>query len=665
MTMFFTPESMLVTVVDPIKDDGTYKYKVCIANPSRPNVSLTQIYRRFSDFETVFKRLVDMKPEPPLPPLPEKKLFGSNDPAFVEKRRCEIEFFIRSVIQNRFLLSDVEFLALVGFEQAKDAFAKEMSNTRPTRKVGGVELPDESSLAPWYVPAPHISHDNDYAAAQGFIRGTGYTIQALLPHMSYYHPRKSYALVSDSKGDHMLSIVCFGPNAVRLDDDKKIGYFTRLLMKNLCAPYLCAPIEVSCDSNRVYVVREVVKYGSLRDRLYDCPPMQPSTRKFKGKPKPFGDADIATYGRQMLLAVKALQTFNLCCPNAHLGNWMLQENGRIELNDIESTLLGVGRYPTSLPWSEDGEREKTSIDVLVIGVNLLEMALGAPVSAAREVALLSAQGDPCGVVEVERDEEKAKLAMDAMLDSLPSIHADLMTIIKYIFHPTHKAEVDVLLKHTYFAKGKFKGSIKDFGAAGYEHPQLKLKNKDIEMFASSAAQWSKWLEVAEEKRLKTLEGKAALKELKKNRGKRVPASSSGSTAAPLQISAAPDPAPATPAQIEAPLPSKGVPPPPSKGVPPPPSKGVPPPPSKGVPPPPSKGVPPPPSKGVPPPPSKGVPPPPSKGVPPPPSKSVPPAPPAGGPKKSGGPPGPPPPPPPKKMGGPKAPPPPPPPKRPA
>eukprot|EP00758_Cryptobia_borreli_P016296 Tbor_TRINITY_DN6098_c1_g2::TRINITY_DN6098_c1_g2_i2::g.10399::m.10399/K17543/PXK; PX domain-containing protein kinase-like protein len=694
MSTFLTPETMMITVTDPTTIDGVIMYKVCIANPVRPAVSLTQIFRRFSEFETIFQRLIDMKPEPKLPPMPRKKLFGSTEPAFVESRRAELETFLRRVIQNRFIVHDERFLYFVGFQEAVEVYSREgrSEKTVGIRCVAGVEVvrDDEEEIpdVPWISRALGFSHDADFQEAQGYCRSTPYTLDKMLPQLGFREPRKSYFFVENKGTKYILSVINFGENCITLNDEKKVAKFAKLIMKSLDAPFFAVPFDVSSDSSRVYVVRPIYKNGSLRDRMFKVDkPITSSLRKFskQTKPKPFSSQEIATFGKQMLLTVKSLHTFNLCCPNAHLGNWFLAEDNRIELSDMESVLLGINRLPTILPYTEDGEvQDRTSLDILLIGVNIVEMMFGAPLSQMREACLLSAQGDPTGVQdrndndEEDNDEQeetpnKRKIIkkkpitstssqkLQSARSALPEVIPELEAVIKMIFHPTERADIDSILALPFWRSGKYKGSVAQYGATDYrDHPYLKIKNKDIEMYAESAAKWRKVLEAAEEKRKRTDEGKAMLRELKRNR------KSKGQTSQPSVSPSA--------LAIEAPPAAQTVPGTSSTNnnnnnnnnnvvaapVVPPAAKKAPPPP----PPPPGKKMGGPSAPSPPPTPSTdstgkqmGGP----KGAPPPP-----PPPPAAAGKKMGGPKGVPPPPPPppgKKMGGPKAPPPPPPPKK--
>lgn len=430
---------------------------------------------------------------------------------------------------------------------------------------------------------------------------------------------------------------------IALKDDKRITNFSRLLKSHL-VEWFQTPVEVACDSSRVYITRAMSQNGSLRDMLFGADPIVSSVKKFKSKGKPFSLADIATYGKQMLLTIKAMHTFNLPCPHAHLGNWFVTEGNRIELSDTESVLLGITRLPAIQPFDEDGAPTATThIDLLLFGINLIEMFLGCPLSAAKEQQLLSIQGDPTNFLEEEEEEKKEANAAATMafLDALQCKSPDFINILKYIFHHENCADIDTLLKHSFFATAKFKAPLKALEASTYvEHPQLKLKVKDIDMFSECSRNWASYLQGAEEKRQRMQKSKEQLKEMKKNKkapkSKDTPALAIApppvaaspptqvTAAAPVASQSAPSTAPAPPGKLAPPPPK--APPPTGQAPPPPPSKAPP-----APPPPPGKAPPapaPPPGKAPPPPPGKAPPPPP-----PPPGKKAPPPPPPPPPKK--------------------------------
>ena len=80
------------------------------------------VVRRFSDFEYLLKQLTE-KPEYKsyvFPTLPEKRIVGNLEAAFVEKRRVELEGVLRVLIQsdNR-IKNDMNINAFLTFEEAK------------------------------------------------------------------------------------------------------------------------------------------------------------------------------------------------------------------------------------------------------------------------------------------------------------------------------------------------------------------------------------------------------------------------------------------------------------------------------------------------------------------------------------------------------------------
>jgi hypothetical protein len=81
------------------------------------------VIRRFSEFDAVFKAFSGIKTTPPLPPIPEKKLFGNKDPKFVEDRRLAIENYIKAVFQHPSLYRRPDFLHLIGFSSLQLWFA--------------------------------------------------------------------------------------------------------------------------------------------------------------------------------------------------------------------------------------------------------------------------------------------------------------------------------------------------------------------------------------------------------------------------------------------------------------------------------------------------------------------------------------------------------------
>lgn len=80
------------------------------------------VLRRFSDFEYLLNKLRE-QPEYTnyvFPQLPEKRLYGNMDEKFIERRRVELEGFLRVLIQiDSRIKNDMNVNAFLTFEQEK------------------------------------------------------------------------------------------------------------------------------------------------------------------------------------------------------------------------------------------------------------------------------------------------------------------------------------------------------------------------------------------------------------------------------------------------------------------------------------------------------------------------------------------------------------------
>jgi hypothetical protein len=93
------------------------------------------VIRRFSDFEWLLKHLQDNENYKGLiiPPLPEKKYLGNLDSNFIEKRREELESFLRVIAIHSVLKYDGQLRAFLTF----DEFDKYRVNPTAFQKVLG------------------------------------------------------------------------------------------------------------------------------------------------------------------------------------------------------------------------------------------------------------------------------------------------------------------------------------------------------------------------------------------------------------------------------------------------------------------------------------------------------------------------------------------------
>ena len=74
------------------------------------------VIRRFSDFEYLLTKLAGKKEYESVcfPPMPEKRMYGNLDDAFIEKRRLELEGVLRVLVKiNKSIKSDPDVYAFL------------------------------------------------------------------------------------------------------------------------------------------------------------------------------------------------------------------------------------------------------------------------------------------------------------------------------------------------------------------------------------------------------------------------------------------------------------------------------------------------------------------------------------------------------------------------
>ena len=668
MALYLSPQQLVLTVTDPIDMHGVTHYKISICDPRRPAVALAYVYRRYSAFEAVLKKLAALNPTPPLPPIPEKKWFGAADPTFVEKRRVALEYSLRCVAANRLLVADKDFLELVGYpppdmtrhaDPTTPTVAKEVTTLSPARGAKEIVKMDFTAWLRYEMVVPH---EGNVQAAQGWIRSTPYRIVRVLPVLAYRSQRKTYLLLADGqKAHYLLAVYELQPELAKaFQDEKTFGYFQKLLV-SLDSAVFAPPVAVMREGGHVFVVRPIYPRGSLRDVLHPTAHktnfLDDQSRKYAAKATPLPVDSVRGVGKQMLYAALQCHEFNIPVPQLHLGNFLVDEAMRVHLADVESAVLGTTVSPVVLPFADGPSDEVTHVDVLRFGICLIEMSLGIAVSPRVEARLLKTCGatwlpsfgasdsDSDGGDSSSDEDASASVAAakgprkDDVLCDLPmKLPPAVDEVVRKIFNKKEKVDFPALLAHPFFATATYAG--------GKHSPVLapapvKLKRKSVEMLAAAAGRWTEMLQRWEADLKQVDTDRAAAKELRRNarKGGSAAGAAGGGGASPPPP--APAPAPKAPPAAPTAPPAKAVPPPPPPppGATPPAKKLPPPPPpstGKKLPPPPpptggAKAPPaPPPSSGVPanvaaPPPAP--PPPPPKAPPPPPvAKKAPPPP---------------------------------------
>ncbi|OQR91191.1 hypothetical protein ACHHYP_04910 [Achlya hypogyna] len=168
-------------------------------------------------------------------------------------------------------------------------------------------------------------------------------------------------------------------------------YKLKALLVALKHPYLLPVLDVhyandtateSMQRPGILVAQPFVSAGSLKDLLYHkANPRQPYTTKYAlqrmsgGLPR----AQVARYGRQILLGLDALRSKGIVCEHLKTSNVLL-DNGVARIGDVYNSVLGLEREPRWRAWTVPLEAE-VDIDLLLFGHCLYEMACGQELAA--------------------------------------------------------------------------------------------------------------------------------------------------------------------------------------------------------------------------------------------------------------------------------------------
>ncbi|RNF23151.1 putative p21-activated kinase 3 [Trypanosoma conorhini] len=518
MSTFLSPESLDILVSDPKWQNGHIEYKICIRKVTDTDGFISATYRRFSEIYLVFKRLLQLDPDAHLPNLPQKKMIGATDPVFVERRRRELETFFKAVCKNKLLVGDIALLSLVGFSDAKAALAQR------SEKETVVTSDSVGCILTWILgDLPTLDTENSILATRQFLRSTKYTLSCILPPLSFGPPRRFYALVKDGKDPYLLSVIPLHPErGLHLNNNKLAARLCGFLLRPLL-PSVFTPVEAHADGIRAYLIRKVVKGGSIRDRAYNADWSTESGQKFRGKGKAFSVGYIARVVEAALLMVKAFHSSQMSCPFLSLGK-CFDDSNQILFSGVEDIFLGITRYPAVLP-----PTEHTHVDVLLVGALALEMALGSPLAKQKELGLITAYNDPTEALETDR---KSRLKLvNELLETLPSsVPQELVSFLKATFDPTCRVETDVLLQHPFITQRRARTLWMRLGKTKGTPSSVQLKRKEVDMFCEVAGKWHNAVKMASIRFSYEKQSRFLLREIRRKKSNGYHSSASGSYA---------------------------------------------------------------------------------------------------------------------------------------
>ncbi|XP_050295363.1 PX domain-containing protein kinase-like protein [Anthonomus grandis grandis] len=299
-----------------------------------------KVHKRYNDFLKLHQCLQESKIPLELPP---KKLIGNLDPKFICERQQALQKYLDSILMNPILVSSLPARSFVDPANYCQPFSE--------------------------IALQHVSLA---------LRGEGWEVVEPLVEIGWRLRKHFYVIKGKSRPKDELigSWTDYGPDKY-LDDKDMHSVFKGL--HQIKHPYIAKIDFCLCTDTGGLVVRETSKNGSLRDLLCGSKPKLSFLKKY-GNPKghkQLSMEEIATYGRQILEALKFLHDKGFPYGHLHSGN-ILIENDKIKLIDIENGVLGVPSYYRPYFMQHKKICTLEAIDVYCFGHVLYEMAIGSP-----------------------------------------------------------------------------------------------------------------------------------------------------------------------------------------------------------------------------------------------------------------------------------------------
>jgi len=178
----------------------------------------------------------------------------------------------------------------------------------------------------------------------------------------------------------------------RILDTNKKSFKT--IVKALQHPLLDPVFDLDylTDSSLVVSIKAYNARGSLKDLIHEAKPKDNYDFKYRTPGRPFPEATIGMFGRQILEALLYLEQSKYPYTHLHAGN-IIVDRDVCRLSDLELSLLKVDRHYEVL-FRDFAVRNRTAflvadLNVLAFGAVLHEMATGPPPHLAIRCRLLT------------------------------------------------------------------------------------------------------------------------------------------------------------------------------------------------------------------------------------------------------------------------------------
>ena len=211
------------------------------------------------------------------------------------------------VKRDKFLTRMPEFRALIGYRELEARVAEQSRTRQQTQQeVAKPARHYDPGTHPGY-PVP-MNEDADLTILQRYLRSSGYSLVKQCQRLTLQPTKSRFLVKHDETGEqYLMSVGKLRPQGMALTTDKQrkrfISFLTGLNVPSKAtdtpSPFIHKAVSADFDLNsqRSFVVREIVKNGSLRDVMYNKAEWNERfDAKYKKKASPLKVSDIAYYG---------------------------------------------------------------------------------------------------------------------------------------------------------------------------------------------------------------------------------------------------------------------------------------------------------------------------------------------------------------------------------
>lgn len=526
--MAVEPHSLLISVNDPRVCGSDVLYRVAIMDPARPRTAIHAVDRTFSQLKPIIAKMRLIAPDAGLPEVTKSKMFGTQQPEYMEARRESMELFLNAVCDNRMLCYETEFLEFVGFSEAaqermaRSALLLQMTST-PTLKAFIDALTERGQIADGEAELQAAT-----SAARSWLRGrqdfSFIRVLGKVTHPSWVHKKMCVLVEDGSRRSHLLTIQpvvgergFLKPSSVggkggedsSVDRLKKVRQMISHFEKH--GSVFVLPTVVDIVEHWMIAVCRVFPAGSLYDLVYDVrDPLSKGALKYAQPTKGLPAETMQQVAQGVLQLLRACHEHNIPTPTLTMGNILMEVDRatrkvNVALAGIEDILSGNTWLPFVPPLdgtdriqeclqSEKSPLEdagpRTNVDLLLFGSILYQCATGTMLNPRQLSALLSVQGDPfvppVALPASAVSSVKHVFAPGADDTSLPQPHdvlPEILSLLHYLFHPTIAADIRILVHHSFLRMPSNEDGTPSGDGA------LSIRSKDIPIWESIGDQW--------------------------------------------------------------------------------------------------------------------------------------------------------------------------------